>query len=81
MHGFALARGAGDLESPVGRATEAGAALERVAARQDSSPSAREREPPDRTPVAISQDPAGELPVSDVARVGPAVPLSGECRV
>ena len=81
VHGFALARGAGDLESPVGRATEAAAALERVAAGEDSSPSAREREPPDGTPGAVAQHPAGDLPMADVVGIRPCRPLSGERRI
>ena len=81
VRGVALARGAGDLEPPVGGGTEAGAALKRVFARQDPNPSARERKTPDRTPGAVAQHAARELPVADVVRIRSGRPLSGERRV
>ena len=81
VHGFALARGAGDLESPVGGATQAGAALERVAAGQDSGPGAGERKPPDGTPGAVAQHTARDLPMADVVRIRPGRPLSRERRI
>ena len=77
VHGFALARGAGDLETPVGCATGAAAALERVAAREDSGPDARERKPPDGTPGAVAQHPARDLPVSDVVGIWPGPAANG----
>ena len=81
MHGFALARGADDVEAPVGRATEAAAALERVTAGENPGPLAAKPKPPDGTPVAVVQNTARDLPVSDVVSVGPGRALSGELRV
>ena len=81
VHGFALARGAGDLESPVGRATEAAAALERVAARQDSGPVHVNANRPTARPVLIAQHPARDLPMSDVVRIRPGPQQTGEAGV
>ena len=81
MHGFALARRAGELESPIGRATKPGAALKRITTGKDSNPDAREREPPDRAPDPIAQHPAHDLPMPDLARIRPRRPFSSEHRI